>query len=218
MQKDFSPKNLFPGDYPKSKFQTCKNMPKFQRRRVAEEAARFIVEGCEAEYLHAKERAISMLGLSSSSHLPSNRKIKDCIARLTASQLGDEEVKRRITEMRRIAAEIMEVIPDADPFLIGSTLTGQIRDSSDIDLHAYSDDYTILKNQLLDWGYEEIEEEIVDNRKGRFVHLKWHENEYPVEITVYPWSWRDVVLNSSVTGKPMKRADINALKALLKRS
>lgn len=159
-----------------------------------------------------------MLGLSSSSHLPSNRKIKDCIARLTASQLGDEEVKRRITEMRRIAAEIMEVIPDADPFLIGSTLTGQIRDSSDIDLHAYSDDYTILKNQLVDWGYEEIEEEIVDNRKGRFVHLKWHENEYPVEITVYPWSWRDVVLNSSVTGKPMKRADINALKALLKRS
>ena len=64
-------------------------MPKFDKRRVAEEAARFIVEGSEAEYLQAKERAISMLGLSIRNHLPSNRKIKDCIAQLTACQLGE---------------------------------------------------------------------------------------------------------------------------------
>ncbi len=191
-------------------------MPKFDRRRVAEEAARFIVEGSEAEYLHAKERAISMLGLSSRNHLPSNRKIKDCIAQLTACQLGEEEVKRRVREMREIAFEIMQVIEDADPFLIGSTLTGQIRNSSDIDLHAYSDDYTCLKNQLIDWGYEEVDEEVVDNRKGRFVHLRWYERDYPVEVTVYPWSWRDVTLFSSVTGKPMKRADLDSVKVLLK--
>ncbi len=191
-------------------------MAKFERRKVAEEAARFIVEGSEAEYLHAKERAISMLGLSSSNHLPSNKKIKECIAQLTACQLGEEEVRRRTREMREIALEIMQVIEDADPFLIGSTLTGQIRNSSDIDLHAYSDDYTVLKSQLTDWGYEDVDEELVDNRKGRFVHLKWYERNYPVEITIYPWSWRDITLYSSVTGKPMKRADYDGVKALLK--
>lgn len=174
------------------------------------------MEGSEAEYLHAKERAISMLGLSSRNHLPSNRKIKDCIAQLTACQLGEEEVKRRVREMREIAFEIMQVIDDADPFLIGSTLTGQIRNSSDIDLHAYSDDYTCLKSQLIDWGYEEVDEEVVDNRKGRFVHLRWYEHDYPVEITVYPWSWRDVTLFSSVTGKPMKRANLATVRVLLK--
>lgn len=174
------------------------------------------MEGSEAEYLHAKERAISMLGLSSRNHLPSNRKIKDCIAQLTACQLGEEEVNRRVREMREIAFEIMQVIEDADPFLIGSTLTGQIRNSSDIDLHAYSNDYTCLKNQLIDWGYEEVDEEVVDNRKGRFVHLRWYERDYPVEITVYPWSWRDVTLFSSVTGKPMKRVAITGVKVLLK--
>lgn len=174
------------------------------------------MEGSEAEYLQAKERAISMLGLSSRNHLPSNRKIKDMIVQLTACQLGEEEVKRRVREMREIGFEIMQVIEDADPFLIGSTLTGQIRSSSDIDLHAYSDDHTCLKNQLIDWGYEDVDEEVVDNRKGRFVHLKWCERNYPVEVTVYPWSWRDVVLFSSVTGKPMKRADLAGVKALLK--
>lgn len=193
-------------------------MPKKERRRVAEEAARFIVEGAEAEYLHAKERAISMLGLSSNSHLPSNKKIKECIALLTASQLGHEEVKRRVREMREIAMEIMQVIEDADPFLIGSTLTGQIHSTSDIDLHAYSDDFECIQNQLTDWGYEDIDVELVDNRKGRFVHLKWYERDYPVEITVYPWSWRDVTLFSSVTGKPMKRADTTAVRTLLKRT
>lgn len=191
-------------------------MAKFERRKVAEEAARFIVEGSEAEYLHAKERAISMLGLSSNNHLPSNKKIKECIAQLTVCQLGEEEVRRRTKEMREIALEIMQVIEDADPFLIGSTLTGQIRNSSDIDLHAYSDDFTALKSLLNDWGYEDVDEELVDNRKGRFVHLKWYERNYPVEITVYPWSWRDIALYSSVTGKPMKRADTAGVRALLK--
>lgn len=193
-------------------------MAKMNRRRVAEEAARFIVEGAEAEYLHAKERAISMLGLSSSNHRPSNRIIKDCIAQLTACQLGEEEIKRRLHEMRNIALSLMEVIADADPFLIGSTLTGQIRNTSDIDLHAYSDDFLVLKNQLIDWGYEEVEEEIIENRKGRFVHLRWCESNYPVEITIYPWSWREIVPISSVTGKPMKRANTESLRAILKRS
>lgn len=159
-----------------------------------------------------------MLGLSSNSHLPSNKKIKECIALLTASQLGHEEVKRRVREMREIAMEIMQVIEDADPFLIGSTLTGQIHSTSDIDLHAYSDDFECIQNQLTDWGYEDIDVELVDNRKGRFVHLKWYERDYPVEITVYPWSWRDVTLFSSVTGKPMKRADTTAVRTLLKRT
>lgn len=177
-----------------------------------------MIEGAEAEYLQAKERAISMLGLSSNSHLPSNKKIKECIAQLTASQLGHEEVKRRVREMREIALELMEVIEDADPFLIGSTLTGQIRNSSDIDLHAYSNDYECIQNQLVDWGYEDIDVELVDNRKGRFIHLKWFERNYPVEITIYPWSWRDVIPYSSVTGKPMKRADTAAVRALLKQS
>lgn len=193
-------------------------MPKMDRRKVAEEAARFIVEGYEAEYLDAKERAISMLGLSSSNHRPSNRKIKECIAQLTSCQLGDDEVKRRLQEMRQIALNIMEVISEADPFLIGSTLTGEIRKTSDIDLHAYCDEYQVMKHQLIDWGYDSVEEELIDNRKGRFVHLRWHEAAYPVEITIYPWSWRDIVPISSVTGKPMKRADIDAVRGLLKRT
>ncbi|MBC7999444.1 MAG: nucleotidyltransferase domain-containing protein [Leptolyngbya sp.] len=191
-------------------------MTKNARRRVAEEAARLLVEGSEREYLQAKERAISMLGLSGMTHLPSNRVIRDCMAQLTECELGADEVKRRVREMRQIAVEIMQIIEDFDPYLIGSTLTGKIRSSSDIDLHAYSDEHPLLVDLLANFEYKEVEEEIVENRKGKFVHLKWFENDYPVEITVYPWSWRDIVQISSVTGKPMQRMGLESLKKMLK--
>jgi predicted nucleotidyltransferase len=177
-----------------------------------------MVDGIETEYLQAKERAVMMLGLSGESRLPSNRQIKDCIESITKTQLGASEMKRRVLEMREIAEQIMTVIADCDPFLIGSTLSGQIRKDSDIDIHAYSDNPGILTSQLSIFGYEDVEEELIENRKGSFVHLRWHEKDYPVEITVYQWSWRQIIPYSSVTGKPMKRADLKAVRGLLKRT
>lgn len=191
-------------------------MKKVARRRVAEEAARMMIEGGETEYLNAKERAIAMLGLSDQSRLPSNRQIRDCIGTLTRAHLGSEELAKRVREMRTIAEQIMTVIDDYDPYLIGSTLSGQIRDCSDIDLHAYCDDVETLTTQLHTCGYENVEVELVENRKGTFIHLRWIELIYPVEVTVYPWSWRHIIPISSVTGKAMKRADLDTVRRMLK--
>jgi hypothetical protein len=38
-------------------------------------------------------------------------------------------------------------------------------------LHAYSDDFEEIKFLLSDWGYKDIDEEIVQNMKGTFIHL-----------------------------------------------
>lgn len=190
-------------------------MRRHTQRRFAEEAARFMAEGSEDEYLHAKERAMMMLGLSGQTRLPSNKKIRGWVRRITEDELGPDELKKRVREMREIALAIMTVIEDCDPHLIGSTLSGEIRMSSDIDLHAYSDDFEEIIESLQKWGYEGIETELVENRKGSFVHLKWIERGYPVEITVYQWADRDIVQISSVTGRPMKRADTYKLQNLL---
>lgn len=174
-----------------------------------------MAEGVETEYLHAKHRAASMLGLSDQTRLPSNRIIRAGIGQITKEQLGESEVYRRINSMRKIAAHLMMLIEDCDPFLIGSTLSGEIREGSDIDLHAYCDDHSTLAERLLDYGYESVEVELVENRKGTFVHLRWREDDFPVEITIYPWSFRHIVPTSSVTGKPMKRVDLQDLRKML---
>lgn len=191
-------------------------MRRHSQKRFAEEAARFMVEGTESEYLHAKERAMMMLGLSSQTRLPSNRKVRELVSKITKAELGEDEVARRVREMREIALEVMEIIEAFDPFLIGSTLSGEIRQTSDIDMHAYSDDFEEIKFLLADWGYKDIDEEVVQNMKGTFIHLKWSERGYPVEITIYSWAMRDVVQFSSITGKPMKRSDIAGVRHLLR--
>lgn len=183
--------------------------------QLALEAARFLASGSESEYLQAKERAIMMLGLTSQTRWPSNRCIKEMIGQLTNAELGPDEVKRRVRCMRTIAAEIMEIIDHCDPFLIGSTLSGKVITGSDIDLHAYSDDFNEIKDLLVTHGYEDVEEEEVLNSKGEFIHLRWIEDGYPVEITIYPWSERDVVPYSSVTNRPMKRAPLPKVRTLL---
>lgn len=190
-------------------------MKKKALHHLALEAARFLADGTESEYLHAKQRALMSLGLSDQTRLPSNRTIKDLIGQLAKAELGEREIRQRLHEMRTIALDLMTLLDYFDPFLIGSTLSGKIRASSDIDLHAYTNDYIEIQGLLQDCGYHGVEEEMVANRKGEFIHLKWYEGIYPVEITVYPWEWRELVMYSSVTGKPMKRADREAVLKLL---
>jgi len=191
-------------------------MKKDAQKLVARAAARFMVDGLESEYLGAKERAVLMLGLGSQVRLPSNRQIRECIALLTREELGGDELGRRLKEMRTIATEVMMALSDFDTFLIGSTLSGEIHSTSDVDLHVYCDQPATLVDVLDQWGFEDVEEEYVENRKGQFVHLRWTtESGYPVEITVYPLSWRELTPYSSVTGKPMKRAQLAQVRRLL---
>ena len=186
------------------------------QRRLALEAARLMVERIETEYLHAKERAILILGLPYNTPYPTNKQIKDYIAKLTRNQLGTEAMAAQVRRMRQTAEEIMTVLEDFDPRLIGSTLSGQIRDSSDIDLHVYCHHYSEVQQRLLTFGYEDVEEEFVENQKGTFVHLRWLEESIPVEITIHNWSQLGEVFISSITGKPMKRADLETVRKLLK--
>ncbi|MBS2009360.1 MAG: hypothetical protein JST01_20060 [Cyanobacteria bacterium SZAS TMP-1] len=190
-------------------------MKKDAQKLVARAAARFMVDGLESEYLGAKERAVAMLGLGAQCRLPSNKQIRECIAQLTRDDLGDNELNRRLREMREIACRVMTALDDFDPFLIGSTLSGEIHSASDIDLHAYCDQPVALVERLEEWDFEGVEEEYVENRKGQFVHLRWSEEGYPVEVTVYPVGWRDLVPMSSVTGKPMKRAALAQVRRLI---
>ena len=206
-----------PDGFSSKQASSLNNMPsRVNQRRLAREAARLMVERVETEYLHAKERAILILGLAYNTPYPTNKQIKECIANLTRNQMGTEAMAGRVRQMRELAEEIMTVLVDFDPYLIGSTLSGQIREASDIDLHVYCRHYSEVQQRLLTFGYEGVEEEFVENQKGTFVHLRWLEADFPIEITIHDWSRRSEVFMSSITGKPMKRADLEKVRKLIK--
>ena len=73
------------------------------QRRLALEAARLMVERVETEYLHAKERAILLLGLPYHTPYPTNRQIKHYIGLLTKKRMGAEAMAGRVRRMREVA-------------------------------------------------------------------------------------------------------------------
>ena len=185
------------------------------RRRIAEEAARFMAMGIESEYLQAKERAAMMLGLSDCDNLPSNQMVRDLITRFARNEIGDLELDRRLKAMRELALAVMSAIKAFDLVLFGSVQSGQIGLESDIDLAAYADEHLHVLQALSQYGYDPDQIEEVENIKGRFVHIRWQQDQWPLEITVYPEFQKDMVQYSSIDGKPIKKLNIAQLRHLI---
>ena len=183
------------------------------KEMIAKIAARYMIERSETEYLYAKERARLTLGLPDSYPLPSNRQIKKCIKLFTQNEMGKESFLNQLTEMRTLAEEIMTILEENDPHLIGSVAQGTIRKDSDIDIHAYGNPEEI-KQKLENFNYQNIEIETVENEKGEFSHIQLVE-KFRVEITVYSWEDRLEIPYSSVTGKPMLRFTLQQTRKLL---
>jgi predicted HD phosphohydrolase len=104
------------------------------------------------------------------------------------------------------------------PRLIGSTLTGHIREGSDIDLHVFSDTAEAVTHLLDQDGLTySVERKQVrkhgEERVFTHVHL---ENRFPFELTIYPADKAHFVFKSSITGKAIERASIAELELFLK--
>lgn len=105
------------------------------RREVAQEAARLIYRGTYKEYKDAKEAAARSLGARS---VPSNHEVAEELDRLAEEAEGPDRL-RRLVEMRETALEVMRLLGDLSPTLIGSVWRGTARRGSDVDVVVYGD-------------------------------------------------------------------------------
>src|SRR5580704_14276531 len=109
------------------------------RRQIALLAARLMYERQESEYFTAKRKAARTLGLDHRHHpkdLPSNREIRDQVQALANMHEGEKR-QDKLKEMRVEALRLMRLLATFRPKLIGSVLTGHIRQGSDIDIHVF---------------------------------------------------------------------------------
>jgi predicted nucleotidyltransferase len=101
--------------------------------------------------------------------------------------------------------------------LIGSVLTGHIREGSDIDLHVFSGSAQPVINRVEELGVQvEVERKrIVKDGVARvFTHV--HVSDiFPIEITVYELQWLRHRFKSSITGKAIERATMDELSRLI---
>jgi len=125
------------------------------RRQIAYQAAVLMYQRQESEYFQAKQKAARQVcrGWVKPKDLPSNSEIRDQILQL-ARMFEGETRSDNLQEMRFTALHMMRLLNRFHPRLIGSVLTGHIRQGSDIDLHLFSDNVESVTAELDYHGYQ----------------------------------------------------------------
>ncbi|GFO70584.1 hypothetical protein GMLC_41630 [Geomonas limicola] len=191
------------------------------REQVAVEAARPMYEDGVREYRDAKRKAAKRFGpekaLSLGAHLPSNAEIHEELARLIAER-EEDVLPARLLALRLAALRYLELFEPFTPYLVGSVLSGAVTGQSDIDIHLFADSVEEVEELLMQHGLS-FETETVTVRKGGrindYLHVYLEDGGVPVECSVYPVDERHNRTVSSITGKPMERANIKQLKRLI---
>ncbi|MFB0567172.1 MAG: hypothetical protein ACETVM_01110, partial [Candidatus Bathyarchaeia archaeon] len=104
------------------------------KRRVAREAALLLYTSQEKEYKQAKKKAAENLGARM---LPSNLEVARELDAIAEEREGDSR-QERLSQMRKEALKIMQILKDFNPRLIGSVWRGAINKNSDIDIAAFA--------------------------------------------------------------------------------
>lgn len=190
------------------------------RQLLVREAARLMYEEHVKQYHDAKRMAAKRIfGQGNkgntyvrSQDLPTNGEINDEVARLANFHEGDN-ISKQLFLMRVTALDVMQKLENFNPRLIGSVSTGNIKKSSDIDIHLFLDHIEQLEIQLdtLTWDYEK--KDVTVNRLGRYIdytHL-YLERQFPIELSVYHTNDIRVRTRSSTDGKPIKRISSDRL-------
>ena len=190
------------------------------RRQIAWEAARLMYDRQESEYFRAKQKAARRIGQGwvKPADLPSNAEIRDQIQALARMLEGDRRTDN-LREMRLDALRLMRLLAKFRPRLIGSVMTGHVRQGSDIDLHLFSDSLEAITGTLDAEGmvYDVERKRVRKNQEERvFTHIHI-QDRFNFELTVYAASKAHYVFKSSITGKGVERASLQEMEQLLSR-
>ncbi|MBX3426484.1 MAG: tRNA adenylyltransferase [Pirellulales bacterium] len=190
------------------------------RRQIAWEAARLMYERQESEYYRAKMKAARRLcqGWAKPKDLPSNAEIRDVIQAFARVYEGEARVAN-LRDMRVAALAMLERLAAFRPRLIGSVLTGHVRQGSDVDVHVFSDSVEAVVGVLQGDGLvPEVERKSVRKHGEQRVYAHVHVHDrFRFELTVYASAEARVVFKSSITGKPIERAGAAELRQFLAR-
>jgi hypothetical protein len=188
------------------------------RRALAQEAARIMAEHGIEDFLQAKRKAADRLGVHDVAVLPKNVEIEAALRahlRLFRRDSHDDSLK----DQRRIALDIMRLLAEFEPRLVGSVLTGTATNHSDINLHLFADRSETVAIRLLDLDipHEFYERRVKMDAERSVSHpaLRFDANGRTVDATVFPIDGIRQSPYSPVDGRPMKRADAREVAELI---
>ncbi|WP_025771347.1 hypothetical protein [Thioalkalivibrio sp. HK1] len=187
------------------------------RQRIAEEAAKWMIESGSLDHRMAKLKAAQRLRTKPSG-LPRNREIED--ARIERRRIFDDEGQGRLEGLRRCALETMQLLEPFGPRLVGQVLEGDVDHHSEICLHLFCDPPEEVALFLIERRirYRESEARLRFDAGGDVVSLPaflFSSKDMPITLIVFSGRLHRRVPLGSVDNRPVRRAKISAVAALL---
>jgi len=187
------------------------------RARIAAAAARIMAEDGVEDFATAKRKAARQLGAFDTRALPTNEEIESELLAYLALYQG-EESRTRLRELRTVALGVMRGLASFNPYLTGPVLKGTASRYADIDLQLFTDDRKGLELFLLNRNvpYELSESRRYcgdEPREIQVLRLEW--DGIPLSVAVHAANDERSALKASPGGRPIERAGINAVSALV---
>lgn len=187
------------------------------RERIAQEAARVMIEGGTRDFNLAKRKAMARLRVSGNSKLPGNDEVERAIETYQRLFLGHRQPVE-LNELRHAALRAMKFFKRFKPRLVGPVLTGTADENSEICLHVFAQTAEDITLFLIENGIEhEPSERKLKMGAADTVRMpafRFLADGRPIELVVFPESGRRHPPLSPIDGKPMRRANLAEVASL----
>jgi hypothetical protein len=191
-----------------------------ERSRIAHLAARLMVEDGIEDYAAAKRKAARQAGVPDTRQLPTNEEIDEALRVYQTLYVGDAH-HERLRELREHAVEVMRDLERFNPYLTGSVLSGNAGKYADINLHLYTDSAKAIEVYLLDndVAYQAGQARLFCGAEARTVPTYTIDDDgIEIELVVLALDDLRQPVRTTAEGKPIERARLPAVEALLETS
>jgi hypothetical protein len=183
------------------------------RQAVAQLAAQLVMQDGTLSLGAARRKAAARLGVSGR-QLPELSEIE---AALVERQrlFGGEEHLNHLQHLREQAIKAMQFLAAFEPRLVGPVYSGTAGPHSAITLHVFSE---TVEEVLLYLDERDVPATLGERRyrdAGVHPRVSFIAGDNPIELIVFAPSQRHHAPISELTGRPMLRADVDAVRALL---
>jgi hypothetical protein len=187
------------------------------RQRIAQEAARLMAEEGISDFQLAKRKAATHIGAEDLRSMPLNQEVEAALA--DYQRLFDPGSHDHLRSLREAAISAMRLLADFNPRLVGPVLRGTAHRHSSVNLHVFAGTakdvalYLLARAIPFDTGQRRLRfgaELSADYPVFRFLA-----GEHSIEVTAFPLDGPPQPPLSPVDGKPMRRAPLTVVQALL---
>ena len=188
------------------------------RVRIAQEAARLMTEEGIHDFYAAKRKAAQHLGAPDTRNMPRNQEVEEALHEYQRLFRGEEQAVH-LKSLREGAVQAMRFLARFNPRLVGSVLSGTAGRHADISLHLFADTPEEISLFLMESNipFRAAHKRVRMNRDEwqEYPSFEFLAGDHQVDLVVFPREGRREAPRSPVDGRPMYRAGLEEVEALL---